>query len=153
VQVSAASRFTCARQRAGRVYCWGSNAEGQLGNGSPNAAANPSPILVPSLVETTWIGPATSTRAPCERRARSCVGGAGSKASSASGAHPMRRSRPLRRSRALVFRKPCGPVEIARARSPTTVARSVGERTNSDSSGTERKTAPSPPSRSPAFLS
>ena len=45
VQVVAASRFTCSRQKSGQVNCWGANTLGQLGTGSPNAAPNPSPAI------------------------------------------------------------------------------------------------------------
>lgn len=54
-QVAAAARFSCARQKTGRVYCWGNNEFGQLGNGSPTNAPNPSPILVPTLGDATFI--------------------------------------------------------------------------------------------------
>jgi alpha-tubulin suppressor-like RCC1 family protein len=54
-QVAAAARFTCAREQGGRVFCWGSNDFGQLGNGIPNTDPNPSPIIVPSIGDATFL--------------------------------------------------------------------------------------------------
>ena len=57
VQVVAASRFTCALERAGQVHCWGANTLGQLGTGSPNAAPNPSPaVTAVSDAVAIWVG-------------------------------------------------------------------------------------------------
>jgi alpha-tubulin suppressor-like RCC1 family protein len=57
VQVVAASRFTCALERAGQVHCWGANTLGQLGTGSPNAAPNPSPAVTGvSDAIAIWVG-------------------------------------------------------------------------------------------------
>ncbi len=55
VQVAAAARFACARQKGGRVFCWGNNQFGQLGNGNANTTPNPSPIIVPSLGDAIFI--------------------------------------------------------------------------------------------------
>ena len=77
VQVVAASRFGCARQRSGQVYCWGANTLGQLGTGSANEAPNPSPALtVVSDAIHIWVGyeHACSVRASGEV---ACWGAAG----------------------------------------------------------------------------
>ena len=44
-QVSAGGQFTCGRTGAGDVWCWGSNAQGQLGNGSTLNYSVPSEVL------------------------------------------------------------------------------------------------------------
>jgi alpha-tubulin suppressor-like RCC1 family protein len=40
VSVSSASTGACARRRSGRLYCWGEDVEGKLGNGPPAANRN-----------------------------------------------------------------------------------------------------------------
>jgi alpha-tubulin suppressor-like RCC1 family protein len=55
VQVAAAAEFSCARETSGKVYCWGKNDFGQLGNGTPNLDPNPSPILVPSVGDASFL--------------------------------------------------------------------------------------------------
>jgi alpha-tubulin suppressor-like RCC1 family protein len=55
VQVAAAARFSCALDKTGHVSCWGKNDVGQLGTGSPNASANPSPSVIPSIADATFI--------------------------------------------------------------------------------------------------
>lgn len=44
VQVAAGLQHTCALATDGRVFCWGNNSDGQLGDGS--TTASPSPVLV-----------------------------------------------------------------------------------------------------------
>ncbi len=46
--IAAGTSHTCARKTDGTLWCWGSSAYGQVGNGS-NAAAIPSPVQVASL--------------------------------------------------------------------------------------------------------
>jgi alpha-tubulin suppressor-like RCC1 family protein len=41
VQLALGSGHTCALTRAGRVYCWGENYQGQLGDDSTTARATP----------------------------------------------------------------------------------------------------------------
>lgn len=43
-QVSAGSDFACAIDRNGRVWCWGANASGQLGNNTVTERRTPTPI-------------------------------------------------------------------------------------------------------------
>ena len=47
VEVDAGSAHTCARRGSGEVMCWGSNGEGQLGDGT--LTDRPAPILVSEL--------------------------------------------------------------------------------------------------------
>ena len=49
--VSAGDRSTCAREASGKVYCWGANTQGELGNGS----TTPPFTFRPGLVSTQLI--------------------------------------------------------------------------------------------------
>jgi alpha-tubulin suppressor-like RCC1 family protein len=51
--VAAGSRHACLLSRGGRVYCWGENAKGQLGDGTN--APHSVPLQVPGLVGVTAI--------------------------------------------------------------------------------------------------
>jgi alpha-tubulin suppressor-like RCC1 family protein len=48
-EVTAGSSFTCAAETSGRLYCWGSNLFGQLGQGTSGAGTE---VLAPTLVGT-----------------------------------------------------------------------------------------------------
>ncbi|HVW28652.1 MAG TPA: protease pro-enzyme activation domain-containing protein [Polyangiaceae bacterium] len=47
IQLAAGGATVCALTRAGNVWCWGNNAEGQLGNNRTNTIPNPQPWQVP----------------------------------------------------------------------------------------------------------
>lgn len=51
VEVAAGYWHTCARMADGTVWCWGSNGQGQLGNGSMTSSAEP--VAVAGLSEAT----------------------------------------------------------------------------------------------------
>jgi alpha-tubulin suppressor-like RCC1 family protein len=64
------SGFSCARLRSGRVWCWGSNEHGELGNGAIGAPnATPAPVL--NLEDAAQI--ALADRGACARRASGTV--------------------------------------------------------------------------------
>jgi alpha-tubulin suppressor-like RCC1 family protein len=44
--VTAGSNFTCVVTEDAEAWCWGGNADGQLGNGTPSAAAQRDPVRV-----------------------------------------------------------------------------------------------------------
>jgi alpha-tubulin suppressor-like RCC1 family protein len=46
VEISAGLEHTCARVESGRVYCWGSNESGRLGDGTPTDRAVPVPVAL-----------------------------------------------------------------------------------------------------------
>lgn len=48
IQVATGQSHSCALRSGGEVLCWGSNAEGQLGDGNPG----PDPVATPVAVET-----------------------------------------------------------------------------------------------------
>ncbi len=47
-EVAAGANFTCARRDNGTLWCWGNNAEGQLGTGTAGGGSQ-TPVQVPSL--------------------------------------------------------------------------------------------------------
>jgi hypothetical protein len=64
--VRAGGYHACARRPDRRLRCWGSDADGQLGDGGPNANRH-----VPTLVAggaTDWAQPAPGYRHSCGRR-------------------------------------------------------------------------------------
>lgn len=48
VQVAAWGNFTCARRANGTIWCWGENADGQVGNGK-TTASEPNPVQATAL--------------------------------------------------------------------------------------------------------
>ncbi len=59
-QISAGSAHTCALGLSGQLYCWGSNANGQLGNGSRLDSLLPVPVDVPGNIIAPQDEPALS---------------------------------------------------------------------------------------------
>lgn len=49
VEIVVGATHACARRRSGEVLCWGSNALGALGDGSPTSFARETPGVVPGL--------------------------------------------------------------------------------------------------------
>jgi alpha-tubulin suppressor-like RCC1 family protein len=47
VEIRGGFDFACGRRVTGQVYCWGSNAYGQLGNGTMTNSTLPAPVLGP----------------------------------------------------------------------------------------------------------
>lgn len=66
VAVSAGRTHTCARKISGRLYCWGSDGIGELGNGAPNTD-KPKPVQVAGGF-TDWTAVSTGDRFTCARR-------------------------------------------------------------------------------------
>ena len=78
-QISAADRSTCARDQSGAVYCWGSNARGQLGRdgGAPfDEARHPTPVKValPGPATRVDVGHGSACAVLADAGAVSCWG-------------------------------------------------------------------------------
>ncbi|MCX4240502.1 RCC1 domain-containing protein [Paraliomyxa miuraensis] len=56
VDVEGGLDTTCALDNLGQVYCWGDNADGQLGVGNTMDSANPQMVTLPSAAETINLG-------------------------------------------------------------------------------------------------
>jgi alpha-tubulin suppressor-like RCC1 family protein len=65
VEVAAGNHHTCARRATGRVLCWGSNAVGQLGDGTTMDRARPVPVV--GLTDAVEVS--AGIRHACARRA------------------------------------------------------------------------------------
>ena len=64
--VSAGNTHTCAIRRPGRLYCFGEDLSGQLGNGAAATADQPAPVQVGT--QTTWTSVSASSSHTCGRR-------------------------------------------------------------------------------------
>jgi alpha-tubulin suppressor-like RCC1 family protein len=76
-QLAVTSKHACVRTKAGKVMCWGSNEEGQLGDGTWGSGnVRPEPVENPVLAGASevWVAPGVSCgRTPDTRVV--CVGG------------------------------------------------------------------------------
>src|SRR5262245_19655600 len=54
--ISAGGGHSCAVRKDGKVWCWGRNDEGQLGNGTADDSDLPVPVDDVSLVKATQVG-------------------------------------------------------------------------------------------------
>jgi alpha-tubulin suppressor-like RCC1 family protein len=59
-QVSAGANFTCALSAAGTMYCWGTNASGQLGTGNTTQSTSPVLAQLPGSVTAVSLGTGSS---------------------------------------------------------------------------------------------
>ena len=64
-QVSAGNTHTCALRRTGRLYCWGEDTGGQLGNGPSGDQSTPTEV---SGALTTWTSVSAGSGHTCGRR-------------------------------------------------------------------------------------
>lgn len=64
---NAGPAHTCARKQTGRLYCWGSDANGQVGDGPPRAEGVASPVPVAGGHQD-WSAPAVDGYHVCARR-------------------------------------------------------------------------------------
>ncbi len=64
--VSAGGNHTCARRASGRLFCWGFDDFGQLGNGAPAGAATPAEV---AGLRTDWAAVDAGGNHTCARRA------------------------------------------------------------------------------------
>ena len=65
--VAAGSYHTCARRTNGRLYCWGYDGDGQLGNGSATTDSQPTPVQVAGN-RTDWATVTAGEGHTCARR-------------------------------------------------------------------------------------
>ena len=61
-QISAGEYHTCGRTTTGRLYCWGYNGRGQLGNGTLNDKKRPTGVS--SALQFRWLSRAPTTPVP-----------------------------------------------------------------------------------------
>ena len=60
VQLGAGDEDTCALLNGGSIDCWGWDGEGELGNGTVNAVANPTPVAVGGITNAAAISASES---------------------------------------------------------------------------------------------
>ncbi len=106
VAIDAGYSHVCALDSAGKVYCWGNNYYGELGNGSSTNSAVPVAVDTSGVLTgkslAAGLMPATRRRAASASRARCSAGATGASAHSATApplsATPprMRWTRPVR---------------------------------------------------------
>jgi alpha-tubulin suppressor-like RCC1 family protein len=66
VQLASSANHTCARKDDGTLWCWGSNNEGELGDGTTTDRATPIQVPLPARVRQVAIGSAGRTCAVLE---------------------------------------------------------------------------------------
>ncbi len=71
IAVAAGGQHTCALSADGRIWCWGSNEKGQLGNGT--LADSPAPVQVSGLGNNTMIAVAAGGQHTCALSAQGRV--------------------------------------------------------------------------------
>src|SRR5262245_130399 len=67
-QVTTGSNFSCAIATTGRLYCWGFDTEGQLGNGPSVVGTKRRPTEVAGR-RTDWVAVEAGATSVCARRA------------------------------------------------------------------------------------
>jgi alpha-tubulin suppressor-like RCC1 family protein len=77
-RISAGGEHTCVITLRGEVYCWGSNAAGQLGSGQLSASMSPVPVVGLTTVVLTVTAGTNHTCAVMESGAAKCWGANGS---------------------------------------------------------------------------
>jgi alpha-tubulin suppressor-like RCC1 family protein len=82
VQITAGNAFACALSAAGAAYCWGRNAEGELGNNSTASSSVPVAVTTSGVLAGTVLSQisagSSSACALSSTGAASCWGGNGS---------------------------------------------------------------------------
>ena len=67
-QVSVGDRRACARRTSGRLFCWGSEDNGELGDGTPLSETEYTPVEVAGA-RTDWAAVSVGDNVSCARRA------------------------------------------------------------------------------------
>jgi alpha-tubulin suppressor-like RCC1 family protein len=71
VQITVGDQHSCARNSGGRVFCWGSNTNGQLGSGGADFMSHPTATAVSTrLVDIVEIAAGTGGYHTCARSSR-----------------------------------------------------------------------------------
>ncbi len=64
-KVSAGFRFTCAIDKPGNLYCWGSNSQGQLGLGARSSIPKYIPTLIAKIGTASWLTVSSGFNTTC----------------------------------------------------------------------------------------